>query len=98
MSYKPYERGVQLYDVSIKGLFDYGMRLAIACWRSGCTVESITHGYQNATPKDRGAIAACEMLLGWHDIAEREAYAHGYTREEAQQLVRRMHESVEVSK
>lgn len=85
---------VKLVDTSIKGMFDYGMRLAIACWKSGCTVESITHGYQSGTAKDRGVIAACELILGWQDVAEREARYHGYSREEATQLVRRMLEGL----
>lgn len=74
-------------DTSTAGLFRFGFERAIACWRSGCTVESITHAAPTASVIHRGAIAACEMLLGWRDIAEREARAHGMTREEAARFV-----------
>lgn len=78
---------IVLSDTSIIGMFKFGFELALSCWRSGCTVESITHGYQSATPKDRGVIAACEMVLGWHDVAAREARAHGMSREEADRFI-----------
>lgn len=74
-------------DTSALGLFKLGFDRALACWRSGCTVESITHYAQTASPKDRGVIAACEMILGWHDIAEREARAHGMSRDDAARFV-----------
>lgn len=68
-----------LTDTSTLGMFKYGWNRAIACWRSGCTVESITHTATSASPKDRGVIAACEMLMGWH--------AHGMSREQATRFV-----------
>lgn len=74
-------------DTSTSGMFRYGFDRAIACWRSGCTIESITHTASTGSAKDRGVIAACEMLMGWHDIAEREARAHGMTREEAARFI-----------
>lgn len=77
-----------IVDTSTVGLFRFGFDRALACWRSGCTVESITHAAQSGSPKDRGVIAACEMLLGWLDVAEREARAHGMTRDEAARFVR----------
>jgi hypothetical protein len=70
-------------DTSTAGLFRFGFERAIDCWRSGCTAESITHAAPTASPIHRGAVAACEMLLGWRDIAERDARAHGMTRKEA---------------
>lgn len=75
-------------DTSTIGLFRHGFDRALACWRSGCTVEGITHIAQSGSPRDRGVIAACEMLLGRHDVAEREARAHGMTRDEAERFVR----------
>ncbi len=77
----------RLSDTSMVGMFKFGFDRALACWRSGCTVESITHTAQTGSAKDRGVIAACEMLFGWHDIAEREARAHGMTRDEAARFV-----------
>lgn len=76
-----------LSDTSTIGMFKFGFDRALACWRSGCTVESITHTAQSGSAKDRGVIAACEMLLGWHDIAEREARAHGMARDEASRFI-----------
>lgn len=76
-----------LADTSTRGLFCYGFDRAMACWRSGCAIELITHTASTGAAKDRGVIAACEMLMGWHDIAEREARAHGMTREEAARFV-----------
>jgi hypothetical protein len=76
-----------LSDTTTIGMFKFGFDRALACWRSGCTVEAITHTAQSGTPKDRGVIAACEMLMGWHDIAEREARAHGMSRDEAARFV-----------
>jgi len=76
-----------LSDTSTIGMFKFGFDRALACWHSGCTVESITHTAQSGSPKDRGVIAACEMLMGWHDVAEREARAHGMTRNEASRFV-----------
>lgn len=84
-TYRPTRHAIT--DTSTLGLFRYGFDHALACWRSGCTVEGITHTAQSGTPKDRGVIAACEMLLGWHDGAEREAMAHGMSREEAARYV-----------
>lgn len=74
-------------DTSAIGMFKFGFDRALACWRSGCTVESITHTAQSGSAKDRGVIAACEMLMGWRDVAEREARAHGMTSEEASRFV-----------
>jgi hypothetical protein len=74
-------------DTSTLGLFRWGFQRALTRWRAGQPAEWITHECQSGSAEDRGSIAACEMLLGWHDIAERDARAHGMTRAEATRFV-----------
>lgn len=81
-------------DTSMIGLFKHGFDRALDLWRSGYTAESITHLAQSGSSQDRGMVAACEMILGWHDIAEREARAHGMTRDEASRFVAEKNEQV----
>lgn len=85
----PMYRGTKyaISDTSTIGLFCFGFDRAIACWKSGCTVESISHTASSSSPKDRGVIAACDAIMGWLDCAEREMRAHGATREEASRFV-----------
>jgi hypothetical protein len=77
----------RITDTSTIGLFRFGFDRALACWRSGHTIETISHTAQSGSPQDRGVIAACDMLHGWHDLAEREAMAHGMARDEASQFI-----------
>ena len=73
-------------DTTIQGLFTHGFREGCALWRAGWTAELISHD-ADASPHGRGRYAASEALMGWLDIAEREARAHGLTQEAAERLV-----------
>lgn len=78
----------RISDTGHVALFRHGFERALACFRSGCTIESITHTATSGTIHDRGVIAACDMLLGWVDCAEREArLSAGMTRDEATRFV-----------
>ena len=68
--------------------FVRGMQRAVALWREGWTWEAISHHERyDASYFGRGMFAAIEGMAGWTDVAEREARAHGFTREEAHRVV-----------
>lgn len=70
--------------------FENGFVFAIMHFKAGETVEWISNRSEyDGTYFGRGMFAACETILGWQDIAEREARAHGFNREGAAALVRR---------
>ena len=57
-----------------KEAFHAGLRDAIKMWNAGMTTEGIQE-HAGACATGRGMLAACEALLGWLDVAEREARA-----------------------
>lgn len=67
-------------DTSSLGMFRFGFERAVFCWNSGTPIESIQQTVAGDSPKARGVRAACDMLHGWLDGAEREAMAHGMSR------------------
>jgi hypothetical protein len=72
--------------------FERGWALAVALWKSGLTWELITHkadekAASGAFASSRGMIAAVDAMSGWHDLALREAKAHGV---DASGLIERM--------
>lgn len=85
----------RLIDNTTRGMFLYGAAKAVLLWRTGSTAESITHGAPSASAFDRGQIAACEIILGWRDVAAREARAHGMSREEADAFIESVLERVQ---
>ena len=70
--------------------FERGFDFALGRWRAGDAVEVIAQRVDyDASARGRGMFAACEALLGWYDIAEREARAFGFTRDNAARLAAR---------
>jgi hypothetical protein len=72
--------------------FERGWNHAVDLWKSGLTWELITHKADEkaalgAFEASRGMIAAVDAMSGWHDLATREAKAHGV---DAAPLIERM--------
>lgn len=72
-----------------KKYFQDGMAKALALWKAGQTWECISHHERyDVSPFGRGMYAAVEAMSGERDCATREAFLHGFTRDEADRLVR----------
>lgn len=77
----------RLDDTSPNAMFRYGFERAIVCSRGGCSVEDLRSTATAGTAKDQGVMAACEVLLGWYDLAEGKCREFGMTRREASTFV-----------